>query len=95
MVPMEEHRLAHRQRVLKRACIIKVAGQNEISCTIRNQHEGGAELRVGVDDLVPASFLLYIQADGLAYRAEIRWRKGERIGVSFIGKEPRPKQHYD
>lgn len=95
MLPTEERRVAHRQRVLKRACIIKAIGQNEISCTIRNQNEGGAELRVGVDDHVPASFLLYIQADGVAYRTEIRWRKGERIGVRFIAKESRPKQHYD
>jgi hypothetical protein len=84
----------HRQRVLKRASIIVNLDTSEISCTVRNQTANGAELRVPPDSRAPDEFLLYIPLDRTAYRCVVRWRKDDRVGVEFLGTEPKPKWHY-
>ena len=90
----DEHRREHRQRVLKGGTIITGTQNSEVSCTLRNQNVGGAELKVAPESRVPDHFLLYVPVDGIAYRAEVRWRRNERIGVRFTGTEPKPKLHY-
>ena len=90
MHPSVEKRFDRRQRVLKGALIVRSLGQSTIRCMIRNQHAGGAELRIGIDDHIPETFLLDIETDGVAYRTEMRWRRNERMGVRFIGKVVRP-----
>jgi hypothetical protein len=94
VVPEVESRREHRQRVLKGATIISTGSTSEVGCTIRNQNVGGAELRGTLGVVVPAHFLLYVPVDGVAYQAEIRWRRNDRIGVQFAGKEPKPIRHY-
>lgn len=84
----------HRQRVLKGASILRGISQSEIKCVIRNQHAHGAGLQIDAQSPIPREFLLYIPVDGLAYRCQLRWRKGERVGVSFHGTEPKPHWHY-
>lgn len=85
---------AHRQRVLKGATIISSDKRSEIACTIRNQNEGGAELKVAVDARVPPTFLLYVPVDGIGYQAVVKWRWGDRLGVAFTGTAPKPRFHY-
>jgi hypothetical protein len=89
-----KHRRDHRQRVLKGGTIITGIQNSEIGCVLRNQHEGGAELKVPPEARIPDRFLLYVPADGVAYRSEVRWRRNDRIGVKFTGTEPKPKLHY-
>ena len=84
----------HRQRVLKGGAILSGIKNSVISCTIRNMHEHGAELRVPVEARIPNEFLLYVAVDDLAYRAVLRWRKLDRCGVKFTGTEPKPHWHY-
>jgi hypothetical protein len=94
-IPAEnENRREHRQRVLKGASILSGVTASEVKCTVRNQHRNGAELKVALDSRVPQEFLLYVPVDGIAYKCEVRWRKGERIGVMFTGTEPKPHWHY-
>lgn len=89
-----EKRLDYRQRVLKSALIVRSFGQSTIRCTIRNQHAGGAELRIGIDDHIPETFLLDVQCDGVSYRTETCWRRNERMGVRFLAKEPPARLRY-
>jgi hypothetical protein len=84
----------HRPRVLKGATIILSNNLSEIACTVRNQHEGGAELYVQGIIGLPQEFLLYVPLDGVAYRTVVRWRKGDRMGGEFTGTEPKPRRHY-
>jgi hypothetical protein len=84
----------HRKRVIKSATIILGPAKSETSCIIRNQNAGGAELEVPADVIAPGKFLLYVPIDGVAYRAEIRWRKKNRLGVGFTWTEPEPQFHY-
>jgi hypothetical protein len=90
----EEQQRDHRLRVLKGATIITGMQNSEVTCTLRNQHKGGAELKVSVESRVPDRFLLYVPVDGIAYRSEVRWRRNDRIGVRFTGTEAKPKLHY-
>ena len=91
---LSESRHRRRQRVLKGGAILTGVAQSEIKCEIRNMSKSGAELKVAIDSPVPQEFLLYVPVDGVAYRATVRWRKQDRIGVEFTGAEPKPHWHY-
>ncbi|MDP3899329.1 MAG: PilZ domain-containing protein [Mesorhizobium sp.] len=94
-LPIEaENRREHRPRVLKGAAILNGINNSTIQCTIRNQHKGGAELRISVEARVPHEFLLYVPVDGVGYRSEVAWRAGDRVGVKFTGTEPKPSWFY-
>ncbi|ESY72635.1 PilZ domain-containing protein [Mesorhizobium sp. M0051] len=84
----------HRPRVLKGGSIITGISNSEVGCTLRNQHESGAELKIPLEARVPDRFLLYVPLDGIAYRCEVRWRHNDRLGVQFTGTEPKPRLHY-
>ncbi|MBZ9676852.1 PilZ domain-containing protein [Mesorhizobium sp. ES1-1] len=84
----------HRSRVLKGGTIITGLKDSEIGCMLRNQHENGAELKIPVEASIPDQFLLYVPLDRTSYRCEVRWRRNDRMGVKFIGREPKPKLHY-
>ena len=83
-----------RNRVIKGAAILSGINNSVVTCTIRNMHKNGAELRVDPEARVPREFLLYVALDGVAYRAELRWRTLDRCGVSFSGVEEKPAWHY-
>lgn len=87
-------RRARRRRVLKGASILQTVNDNEIRVTIRNMDEHGAELRVPIGVQIPAEFLLYVPVDAIGYRSVVRWREGDRVGVQFTGREPKPQWHY-
>jgi hypothetical protein len=89
-----EKRTERRQRVLKGASILTGVKNSEIKCAVRNMNKAGAELKVDIDARVPQEFLLYVPIDGIAYRAIMRWRKEDRVGVEFTGTEPKPAWHY-
>ncbi|MBU0582077.1 MAG: PilZ domain-containing protein [Alphaproteobacteria bacterium] len=84
----------HRNRVIKGGAILSGITNSAISCTIRNMHSEGAELRVDPEARIPSEFLLYVALDGVAYRAHLRWRTLDRCGVEFTGTEPKPSWHY-
>ncbi len=90
----ENLRREHRQRVLKGASIIGDVNTSEISCTVRNMHSKGAELRVPADVVVPDDFLLYIPTDAKGFRSVVRWRTKDRVGVEFLAEEAKPHWHY-
>lgn len=92
--PEQERRREHRHRVLKGAAILRSINQSVINCTVRNMHDNGAELRVPAEVYIPASFLLYIPVDAVAYRSTVRWRSGTRMGVEFTGAERKPHWYY-
>ncbi|TIR63789.1 MAG: PilZ domain-containing protein, partial [Mesorhizobium sp.] len=76
--PPDSPRREHRPRVLKGGTIITGFQNSEISCSLRNQHSQGAELRLAADIQIPARFLLYVPVDGIAYKAVVRWRRNDR-----------------
>ena len=79
--PPIERRSHARGIVLKDATII--IDDVNIVCSVRNQHVHGAELRIEPGVLVPDRFVLHVPADEASYRAVVRWRRNERLGVQF------------
>lgn len=84
----------HRRRVLKGGAILTGINNSIITCTIRNMHAHGAELRVTPEARIPAEFLLYVPVDGIGYHAQLRWRKLDRCGVMFTGTAEKPSWYY-
>lgn len=89
-----QNRIDPRRRVLKGGAILCGMERSEISCTVRNLSAHGAELRLPPITVVPQEFLLYIASDQFCQRTVVRWRDGDRIGVEFLGSEPKPRWHY-
>ena len=79
--PPIERRSHPRSAVLKDGTII--TEDATIRCSVRNQHAHGAELRVDPGVVIPERFVLHIPADDARYRAVVRWRKNERLGVQI------------
>ncbi|ESY60722.1 PilZ domain-containing protein [Mesorhizobium sp. B283B1A] len=79
--PQKERRFHARQTVLKEGTI--VTESSTIKCSIRNQHAHGAELRVDPSAIVPERFILLVPADDARYRAALRWRRNDRLGVQI------------
>ncbi|QND57387.1 PilZ domain-containing protein [Mesorhizobium huakuii] len=76
-----ERRSHLRTAVLKDGAII--TEDVNIACSVRNQHAHGAELRVEPGVVAPERFVLHVHADGVEYRAVVRWRRNERLGVQI------------
>jgi hypothetical protein len=53
-------------------------------CRIVSLSETGAGLELSALIALPASFVLEIR-NAPAYRCAMRWRRGERLGVEFLG----------
>ena len=81
MGPMEEKRIARRNRVLKAGTI--EFGGGAIDCTIRNLSETGAAIEVVSPLYIPDRFTLFVQSDHSRRRCRVIWRKARRIGVAF------------
>ena len=81
-LPHGERRLLPREFVAKQATI--VTGDASIKCSIRNQHDHGAELRIGPLMNIPDRFVLIVPDDDAVYRAVVRWRRSERLGVEMF-----------
>jgi hypothetical protein len=80
---MNEKRIAPRNRVLKGGTI-GLAGGGVINCMVRNISSTGAALEVETPMGVPDDFELVILADHFKRHCHVQWRKGQRLGVTFI-----------
>jgi hypothetical protein len=78
--PLE--RRSHERGIVLKDAIILTEDAN-ISCSVRNQHAHGAELRVDPGATIPDRFILHVPADDARYRAVVRWRKNERLGIQI------------
>ncbi|MER8747984.1 PilZ domain-containing protein [Mesorhizobium sp. M1050] len=79
--PPMERRSHTRGIVLKDATII--TDDAKIDCCVRNQHAHGAELRVDPSITIPDRFTLQVPEDDASYRAVVRWRRRERLGIQI------------
>jgi diguanylate cyclase (GGDEF)-like protein/PAS domain S-box-containing protein len=77
-----------RQRVLKDGKIISANLSCVMDVKIRDMSASGALIRIPANCTLPESFSLLIVSDKKLYSAAVRWRKGEIIGIEFVG-EPR------
>ena len=85
----ESKRETERRRILKDGRVILPGSRVTYDCAIRDVSKAGARLRLKSDSInLPEEFELVFVADGLAYSAFRKWRRGTEYGVAFTG-EPR------
>lgn len=77
-----------RSRVLKSGTIAFGGRQSTLPCTVRDISATGARLRTENPLIVPDTFELLIDLDGLEADCKVIWRRNAEVGVKFIG-EPR------
>jgi hypothetical protein len=74
-----------RRRILKEGRIVIRRGWSLINCSIRDTSRGGARLSVKPETVLPKEFDLLFVTEQLLVPCEIRWRRGERMGVRYTG----------
>ncbi len=88
---MDERRRATRQRTFLRGRVIYDHGRGSADCMVRDMSEHGAKLvfssPVAIADVVD----LQIPAKGEKFRARVRWRTEDEVGVCFP-ERAQPKQ---
>ena len=78
-----ERRAVSRHRVFKGATLSFNGGYAAMECVVRNMSDAGALLRFGDATGVPAKFDLHIFGETQTRPANVRWRSGQNVGVSF------------
>lgn len=85
MDDIDEPRKHRRNRTLKKGQIVFNSGSSLIDCVIRDRSEGGAKLQLPAATVLLKSFGLLSVSEGMLYPAEIMWRRGDEVGVMFVG----------
>jgi hypothetical protein len=80
---MSEHRREARQRVFLKGRIVFNNGSSSFDCLIRDMSSSGARLVMSDATTLPGAFDLYIPQKDRTYRATLRWRREDGIGVTF------------
>ena len=88
MIYSNKQRKRRGSRLLLEGKIVSRDGTTVIDVKIREISATGAILRMPPNVNLPEDFSLLVVSDGKRYPAEMRWRKGERLAVHFVG-EPR------
>ncbi len=63
---------------------IKAPGRPRLPCVIRDLSIGGALIEIEVPPCLPYSFILIIEAEGLARHCEVKHQTSRTLGVKFV-----------
>lgn len=85
-----EHRNEVRQRVFLKGRISFNNGASSMDCMVRDFSPSGARLALSETATLPATFDLYIPQKDRTYRATLRWRREDGIGVTFAAEAVAP-----
>ena len=86
---MQDTRSNGRNRAMLGAQIVYNNRQSTLDCQIRNISDKGARLSLSDTVTVPDEFDLLVPHRGRTYRARLRWRARDSIGVEFaMSEEP-------
>jgi hypothetical protein len=79
------NRANSRRRVLKEGRIVIGRGWPNVPCAIRDTSPNGARLLVKAESKVPGRFELEFVSDLTFVPCELCWRRGDQLGVRYIG----------
>ena len=80
---MSEHRREARQRVFLKGRIMYNNGASSLDCLVRDLSGAGARLAMSETTTLPQVFDLYVPQKDKTYRATLRWRREDGVGVGF------------
>lgn len=78
-----ERRRSLRQRALLAGKLANEDATSTIDCTIRNLSPDGAMIETTAPHLVPNQLHLVQVKEGVAWDAEVIWRRGNRVGLAL------------
>ncbi|MFF8799793.1 MULTISPECIES: PilZ domain-containing protein [unclassified Methylobacterium] len=78
-----EKRQEVRKRTFLKGRIHFNKGASSMDCLIRDFSEMGARLELSETNTLPEVFDLYIPQKELTLRSNLRWRRGDAVGVAF------------
>lgn len=84
-----EHRQSQRNRMLKGGVIAFSARHATLPCVVRDRSGSGARLQVQQAAIVPDTFELIVELDGLEVPAEVVWRTAKEVGIRFLATPER------
>ncbi|MGY2047261.1 PilZ domain-containing protein [Methylobacterium sp. JK268] len=89
---MSELRREVRLRTFLKGRIVFNNGNASMDCLVRDLSPTGARLALSQTAVLPDSFDLHIPAKDKIYRATLRWRRNDGVGVAFQ-EEPAAHPH--
>jgi hypothetical protein len=84
---MEERRALPRQKSFLKGTIYFNNRRSTLDCMIRDITAHGARLQTATTATIPEAIELYIPNKDQTLRAQVKWRKGDEMGVMFLGVE--------
>ena len=84
----ENTRASPRTRSLRSGKAVFGSFQFSRDCVIRDQSEGGVRIRIDDPDSIPGEFWLLDLKKFVAFRAHVKWRKGNELGLSLDAERP-------
>ncbi|WP_027173054.1 PilZ domain-containing protein [Methylobacterium sp. 10] len=81
---MSDKRKEARQRTFLKGRIIFNNGASSMDCLVRDLSSVGARLALTETATLPDLFDLFIPQKERTYRASLRWRRTDGIGVAFV-----------
>ena len=64
--------------------LLSMVGRCNLRCVIADLSEGGARVSSPSYDLVPSRVFLLVEKTGDIFECEVRWRRADGVGFSFI-----------
>ena len=92
---MDAPRTSERKRTMLGAQIIFNNRNSTMDCQVRNISPTGARLALSDTVALPEEFDLHVPQKARTYRARLRWRDKENIGVELVADQapaPAPRQ---
>ncbi|TXN32270.1 PilZ domain-containing protein [Methylobacterium sp. WL19] len=81
---MSDKRKEARQRTFLKGRIIFNNGASSMDCLVRDLSSIGARLALTETATLPEMFDLFIPQKERTYKANLRWRRADGIGVAFV-----------
>lgn len=85
-----EHRREARQRVFLKGRVIFNNGASSMDCLVRDMSTTGARLALSESATLPEVFELYIPQKDRSFRATLRWRREDGVGLTFGDEAAKP-----
>jgi hypothetical protein len=81
---MSDKRKEARQRTFLKGRIIFNNGASSMDCLVRDLSSTGARLALTETATLPDTFDLFIPQKDRTYKANLRWRRTDGIGIAFV-----------
>ena len=84
----------HRRKAFKAGIVSYQKDSLTADCVIRDISSSGVKLQFAKPVMIPDHFTLTIPIEGKRVECQVRWRKGNVIGATFLGEMQHDARNY-